>query len=142
MQILPDLYLKTALEFALVGSRVTCDPPPVGTDQDVLILIKPGQLAQTWDALRGPGWSRGGSDVSFPPERGADDSPFASFKLGDWNLICTDDEVFYARFFAATSVAKRLNLLRKPDRIALFQAVLYANPGETLLPRPDRFGPT
>lgn len=36
----------------------------------------------------------------------------------------------YDRFIAATAVAKRLNLLDKADRIALFQAVLYANGGE------------
>lgn len=46
---------------------------------------------------------------------------------GDVNLIVTQDNKFYDRFMAATSVAKRLNLLDKADRIALFQAVLYGN---------------
>lgn len=54
-------------------------------------------------------------------------SRFQSFRCDDVNLIVTVDSEFYNRFVAATSVAMRLNLLEKSDRIALFQAVLYGN---------------
>ena len=53
---------------------------------------------------------------------------FQSYRLEDTNLIVTIDPNFYERFLAATSVAKRLNIMCRDDRVALFQAVLYANP--------------
>ena len=43
------------------------------------------------------------------------------------NLIVTRNDTFFNRFMAASSVAKRLNLLDKADRVAVFQAVLYGN---------------
>jgi len=73
------------------------------------------------------GYTVGGSLVldSRSPLR-ADDR-FSSYEKGNINLIVTEDYGFYNKFIAATSVAKRLNLLEKDDRVALFQAVLYAN---------------
>jgi hypothetical protein len=47
------------------------------------------------------------------------------------NLIVTDDLEWHRRFVAATSIAKRLNLMAKADRIALFQAVLYGMPSDS-----------
>jgi len=52
---------------------------------------------------------------------------FSSYVKKEVNLIVTEDPKFFDKFMAATSVAKRLNLLSKEDRIALFQAVLYGN---------------
>lgn len=31
---------KYAISYELVGSRITCNPPPIDTDQDVLVLLK------------------------------------------------------------------------------------------------------
>jgi hypothetical protein len=49
------------------------------------------------------------------------------------NLIVTASAAFAARHRVATALCKRLNLMDKADRIALFQAVLYGNEwnGET-----------
>ena len=72
------------------------------------------------------GWRLGGSkptDETAVP----DDQTFWSYTKGDVNLIVTKNPVFFARFLAATSVSKRLNIMKKADRIALFQAVLYGN---------------
>ena len=44
---------------------------------------------------------------------------------GNSNYIFTDDAEFYDRYVAATLLAKKYNLLNKPDRIQLFHAVLY-----------------
>lgn len=113
-------YIITA-----VGSRVTCDPPVVGTDADYLVLVdshndfRPLALSL--------GYEVGGSlvlDTASPLD--AEDR-FSSYTNGEINLIVTSDVDFADRFIAASSVAKRLNLLNKGDRIALFQAVLYAN---------------
>jgi hypothetical protein len=116
-----------------VGSRVTCNPAPVDTDEDYLALV-----AETmWPALTvtlSNGWEIAGSRPADQCNINGDTS-FVSFTSGHLNLIVTASPVFHQRFMAATSVAKRLNLLSKDDRIALFQAVLYANasPSESTL---------
>lgn len=115
-----------ALNSEYVGSRETCNPPPTDTDQDVLVLIRPEQYKDYVVHLFDLGFELDGSHISN--ERAiAYDSGFQSFKKQDLNLIVTGSQVFYMRFVAASSVAKRLNLMQKDDRIALFQAVLYAN---------------
>lgn len=94
------------------GSRVICDPPPDDTDYDVVVLkVAPIDLT---------GWTCESACGEYVPQ-------FVSYRRGKVNLIVTDDAEFYDRFVAATRVAKRLNLLKKEDRIALFQAVLYGN---------------
>lgn len=111
---------------ALVGSRVTCDPPPTDTDQDILVLVDAFAFNAKRRELSAAGWELGGSQVNIgdmedPAEMGS----FVSYRLGELNLILTSDGVYYEKFLAATSVAKRLNLLNKEDRIAVFEAVLY-----------------
>jgi hypothetical protein len=107
-----------------VGSRVTCDPPPTDTDCDYLALLKCGEWWVDFRlAMEADGW-----DVGDDPEGSPyidSDTHFRSIRKGSINLIVTDRIWFFDRFMAATAVAKRLNLLGKPDRIALFQAVLY-----------------
>ena len=120
------------------GSRVTCNPPPMDTDEDYLLLIDPSGLGSNqnssdvrlWNLehyLRDNGWEVGGS---LPTDCITDlnpDEQFHSWTKSELNLIITLSPTFYGRFMAATSVSKRLNLMNKPDRIALFQAVLYGN---------------
>lgn len=117
------------LKYELVGSRVTCDPAPMDTDQDVLVL----STAELWDTSLGAelvltGFEKGGSDCGSQVDYLSQvPLSFQSFTLGDLNLIITFDREFYRRFLAATGVAKLLNLMSKDDRVMLFQAVLYGN---------------
>lgn len=107
------------------GSRVTCIPAPTDTDEDYILRVK--DIGVVDALLQMDEWVFGGSKI--PPDVNyiAPDEWFASYTKGEVNLIITASDQFYRRFVAATSIAKRLNLLEKPDRIALFQAVLYAN---------------
>jgi len=116
---LPDF--PPGVLYAPTGSRVICDPPE-GSDYDVLVYV-----ADPWWAPGG-GWSvcTGIDSPTRPAELGYP-TDFRSYRRGEVNLIVTSDPDFYDRFLAATHVAKRLNLKKKPDRVALFQAVLYAN---------------
>lgn len=109
--------------FEPVGSRVTCSPPPLDTDEDFLALVKDDDEA--WAELLSMGFETG-TDRDYDGMA----SNFISFKRGQTNVIVTEDEEWFKRFMAASHVAKRLNLLKKADRIALFQAVLYANTSE------------
>lgn len=126
------LYIKAAK----CGSRITCNPAPTNTDEDWIILIKESKWEDARDCLLDDGWVLGGSDISSEMNNLTQDEQFRSFtKEIDGtlvNFICTKSEVFYDRFWAATTVCKRLNLMDKADRIALFQAVLYANPNEDI----------
>lgn len=117
------------VSFERVGSRVTCDPAPTDTDLDVLVLATLDQwrdhLSPLLEAQR---FEKGGSDCRDAGSYMAEvPLAFQSFTFGELNLIVTLDPEFYRRFLAATSVAKSLNLLKKQDRIDLFQAVLYGN---------------
>lgn len=117
------------LRHAPVGSRVTCTPAPTGTDADYLLLVDKAK-ADEMRELVAASFEVDGSDLSDVVLNTPEDQQFISYSDGEINLIVTTSERFYRRFMAATSVAKRLNLLDKADRVALFQAVLYGNPVE------------
>lgn len=119
----------------LCGSRVTCVPAPTDTDQDVIVLVRdindtakdskhPKHYKEYVKSIEVPlmsaGYVCGGS--------GEGDDEFESWTKGEVNLILTADPNFYARFVAATTVARRLNILDKEDRKALFRSVLYSEP--------------
>ena len=99
---------------------MTCDPPVMNTDRDVLILTS-NVLDFGTVCARRIGWQTSGSLMEIE----AHDRNCLSVRNGELNLIVTDDPKFYDRFMAAHSVAKRLNLMSKEDRVALFQTVLY-----------------
>lgn len=121
---IPDCIKEHCFYHQLVGSRVTCTPPPTDTDQDVLCMVNDwNELIANLEEL---GWQFDGSEhYANALDEGVG---FRSYRNGDVNLILTTEFEFYSRFMAATSIAKHLNLLKKEDRIALFQAVLYGNP--------------
>lgn len=113
-----DGVLDEIADWEFVGSRVTCDPVPPDADLDVLGLVLPDQLSNVVDRLQGMEFDTGGSGSM-------DACLFVSMKRDQVNLILTKDIEFYDRFLLATNVAKRLNLLKKEDRLVLFQAILY-----------------
>lgn len=122
----PDIP-NTIVTVEPVGSRVTCNPAPTDTDADFLCLVTPAAMPRVVVDLDEAGFALGGSiildDMNYtPPE-----DRFGSWKKGEVNVILTSSPIFFRRFLAATAVAKRLNLLDKADRVALFQAVLYGN---------------
>lgn len=123
-----DEVSRIAIAMQPVGSRVTCNPPPSDTDIDYLVLIDNVGASRLFPGLFAANFDMDGSSVCDPADHLDNEGTFQSFSKGELNLIITEDPIFYRKFLAATAVAKRLNLLLKEDRIALFQAVLYANP--------------
>lgn len=67
-------------------------------------------------------WEGGQTHYQTQAENG-----FMSFRRGKINAIVTSSPHFAKQHRAATHVCRRLNLMHKPDRIAVFQAVLYGN---------------
>lgn len=123
----PAEIAALCIQYHAVGSRVTCNPPPMDTDADFLLLVDEQHADRIRSEVMTGGFELDGSDLSDVVLNTPEDHQFNSYSDGEVNLIITASPTFFRRFMAATSVAKRLNLLDKADRIALFQAVLYGN---------------
>lgn len=102
----------------LVGSRVTCNPPVMDTDIDILCHVS--DLNDFIDYADLQDFELGSYLV--PDSRAM---TFVSLKRDQFNLIVTTDLDFIDKFMLATRTASVLNLLRKDDRVCLFQAILY-----------------
>lgn len=120
----PTFLEPIALCMNMVGSRYTVDPPPTDTDEDWLVLIpeknfKDGRAVQLLDE------NRFGLDNPSAHYR-ADEGLFNSWRGPEnTNILITANRDFHNRFLAATSLAKKYNLKTRPERVELFQAVLY-----------------
>lgn len=111
----------------ICGSRVTCNPPPVGTDIDVLVSVANEEALRTINlALEqcgyyydsGDGYEAGQSNVFFSFKH----------KTAQWpnfNFLLSTNFNWCARHNRATALCRHLNLLNKPDRIAVFRTILY-----------------
>lgn len=107
-----------------VGSRVTCDPPPTDTDEDYLVLTK--DKMATVNALKSIGFEYSADPEKVKKYEQMNETAawsFTSLWFGDVNYIITDSQFFFERFLTATYVCKKLNLLRKEDRVMVFEAV-------------------
>lgn len=131
MSVKSLLTSAPVMKSAPVGSRVTCCPPPTNTDEDFLILVKPHAADDFVVMMQDEGFEvelGEGYAVDAFNDSGID--RFQSYRCDQTNFIVTIDSKFYKKFMAATKVAKVLNLIKKNDRIMLFQAVLYGNGGD------------
>lgn len=81
------------------------------TDIDTMYLVS--DLDKTYHELTALGWIYGSKDT-YPAD------VWSSYRKGNHNALCTIDTRHFNAFLAATEEAKRLNLLDKKDRIALF----------------------
>jgi len=116
-----DYFKGFYKEFTRSGSRVICNPPPLDTDDDYIILCKDkSQWEFLCECLASEGFEYTGNS-DYPGEK--DNVSFASYRKEDLNLIVTHDEDYYKQFVRATKLATKLNLLNKEDRVSLFKAV-------------------
>lgn len=117
---LQDVPCKDSHE---TGSRFICNPPVMDTDEDWILDCSEGKkFDEAADYLRDNGFSQ--KDMR---EDDYDDicENFSSFRKGYINFILCNKREFYNKFVLATLISKELNLLKKFDRITLFQAILY-----------------
>lgn len=120
-----DWLISQCFSVEPCGSRVTCNPAPLDTDEDYLVeLIGANDAAinNVVNTLGDAGFKWEGDNDHY---QNVVTNAFMSWRRETTNLIVTSSEDFARRHRAATSVCKRLNLHDKSDRIALFQAVLY-----------------
>lgn len=116
MNILPEWIKLSCERIEPVGSRVTCSPPPTDTDQDWLCLLYPTMDMGDFCMVL--------SDNEWDGDDSYTGSLWESFKNGENNLLITKEVSYFNAFMAATAEAKRLNLMLKEDRIALFKKMM------------------
>lgn len=120
----PEFLSEIALSMNMVGSRYTCNPPPTETDEDWLVLINEKDYNRVLCVLNEQGFDLDNPNGHYRPENSAFNSWRGPENL---NIILTSDVGFHNRFLAATSLAKRYNLLDRSERVLLFQTVLYGS---------------
>ena len=106
-------YLYTA-SFP-TGSSYICNPPVLDTDIDQMFLVD--DLEKVSKILEKLGWKRCGNE---------------EYQIGKWvayrkdnlNALLTNNLKHFNLFLQATEEAKKLNLLKKEERIALFNKYL------------------
>lgn len=100
------------------GSRYICNPAPTDTDDDYIVMYHTGVSGYLCET---------GFDLNTDQELYDAMPDFMAWRKGDLNVVVALDQCFFDRFCAATELAKARNIPAKPDRIALFQSVLYGN---------------
>lgn len=109
-----------------VGSRVTCDPAPTDTDQDVLCLLEDDEAFMSFENwLEKRGWTLEGEKY------GTLSSEFSSWRKTicepvetEYNLILTDKEEWFDKFLKATLECKKANAMTKKERVAIFDSIM------------------
>ena len=96
------------------GSRYICNPAPTDTDNDTVFLVNGYHDYAT--ILKENGWETCGEEYEQSDK-------FQAFRKGEENYIVTESPLFYLSYLKATEAAKALNLLKKEDRILLFQTI-------------------
>ena len=105
------------------GSRYICNPPVMDTDEDwIFDCSEKGQYQKAADYLRDNGFSM--KDIKDDDYDEICEN-FMSFRKDDLNIIICNKHSFFKKFLLATYIAKELNILEKPKRILLFQAIIY-----------------
>ena len=129
------MVAAAVIDVAVTGSSYTCDPPVTTTDRDYLVLVD--NLDTAGCDLKDAGWVNCLKDweerADTDPGTRCDDysieieggARFQAWRLGELNVIVTDDVALHTRSRAATELCKALNLTEKADRIALFRCVKF-----------------
>ena len=99
----------------LTGSYYICEPPVIGTDLDILVLVN--DMEEYKSLLLEEGWEGCTGYEDKEPH-------FFAARNRQFNLIVTDEVKWYTKFAAATELAKHLNLMDKKLRVELFELVL------------------
>lgn len=96
------------------GSAYICDPPVTDTDIDKMHLVY--SLDETEKELLNLGWKRCGINEYAV-------TGWAAYRKDNLNALVTDNKHHYDKFEAATELAKKRNLLKKTERIKLFNTI-------------------
>jgi hypothetical protein len=99
-----------------VGSRYTCFPPPLNTDEDTLFYVQ--NDFNSVDILKQLGWTEDFGETYKMH------GSFFSMRKDDQNYIITSDIMFYDCFCAAARICKTLNIMDKKLRVWVHNEVM------------------
>ena len=123
--VIATLRRDASCNVEMCGSKVTCDPPPEGTDTDYRVEVpdndKTVNLVVNLLHTAGFEWE---SNEHY--QLAARDG-FMSWRRDDVNFIVIANPELNRRHRLATELCRKLNLMKKADRIMVFQAILYDN---------------
>lgn len=105
------------------GSRYICSPAPTDTDKDTVIYVE--RRVDAIVKLYEQGWNFNGEDYGVPDKK--EEEWFSVKKTINGileNYIVTQNKERFYRWVTATELAKKLNLLKKEDRISLFNVIV------------------
>jgi len=137
-KLLPyDDILSNVIEWNYTGSAVILPRgETVPNDLDYIVLVE--DMKEMKMKLAAIGYLQGGSEIKLEDNTEMKLAEFVSFKgdlsdphyvprTGSYvpNLICTIHMRFYLKFVAATLLAIHMECKTKPERIAIFDSVLY-----------------
>ena len=113
--------IKNAISSWKTGSKYICNPPVLDTDDDTIVFVN--DLKAAYTELCEDGWKP--ANESYGSENL--DGWFSVKKTMDGlihNYIVMDSVSRYQKWVTATELAKKLNLLKKEDRITLFSVIV------------------
>lgn len=115
-----------------VGSQTSVNPPPplAESDIDIIVQLKGEHVIDKFVySIEEYGYDYPvGHDYDYEHSKDwtGDNMTFLTFRnYDDVNLIVTTSKNFFEKFVLANQTCKFLNLTKKTDRIAVFQAVMY-----------------
>lgn len=131
-----DIYIKALIklgcEVTPAGSRVTCSTVPETSDWDFLVCIPDmNKNSDVFSYLETEGFKIEGDSENYQFDLS---DGFLSFRKKDINFIVTSDLSFAIKHRVATRLCKKLDVMDKSHRIAIFQAVLYGNVNDEIIP--------
>lgn len=110
------------------GSRYICNPPVTTTDTDWVVLVD--SLDKALQECKTKTWETNTEDYSDDEDKPATNWFSVKKKINQEliNYIVTDDADNFNNWVTATELAKKLNLVKKEDRISLFEVIVKKAP--------------
>ena len=116
-----DFLKPIVMDMIPTGSRVICNPAPINTDEDWVIMC-PSRNALERELVK-QGYTR----TSKRYYRVSSKITTYRHPDNDLNLIVTDSQDQFDRWREATEIATQQNLLKKEGRIKLFELITGRN---------------
>lgn len=111
-----------AVSMEIVGSQTIEGAATADSDIDILVLV--GAYTGMYTASNNLHGLGGENDCKETYDL---NSKFESIRIGKYNFLLTKDGNFFHKFLCANTLAQKLKLTDRDDRVTLFQYVLYGN---------------
>lgn len=110
--------IEHGCEIYCVGSRTIRGGFTAKSDYDFLVYNPNGE---TWNLMEELEYTLESGSEHYEPSEGQ----FNSWRKNNINIIMTGDKLFSLKFLCANNLAQAIGLTTRPERVKLFQKVLY-----------------